>query len=307
MAVVEVTGLTHRYGRVRALSDVSLAVPDGAVYALIGPNGAGKTTLLRILSGLLRPTSGRASLLGTDVRRLRASDRMSIGYVAEGQRLPGWMRLGKLEAYLAPLYPSWDHALADDLRARFRLDPDRRIRTLSRGEHMKAALLCTLAPRPRLLLMDEPFTAMDALVKDELVRGLLGTAAGEGLTVLISSHDLAELEPLADHVGFLDDGGMLLSQPMDELRARFRHVELVLQETDATAWVPDGVLAEERAGRRITFIHPHADDAAEAELRARNDGIALVDTRPATLRELFVALAREGGRVPRAARQAGVA
>jgi ABC-2 type transport system ATP-binding protein len=307
MTAIEVTGLTHRYGRRTALRDVSFTVPRGAVYALLGPNGAGKTTLLRCLAGLIRATSGTARLLGVDATSLTAAHRMRIGYVAEGQQLPGAMTLRQLEAYLAPLYDGWDATLADELRERFRLDASQRIRSMSRGQQMKAAMLVSLAPRPELLLMDEPFTGMDALVKDELVRGLLGTAAGEGLTVLISSHDLAELEPLADHVGFLDDGGMLLSQPMDELRARFRHVELVLQETDATAWVPDGVLAEERAGRRITFIHPHADDAAEAELRARNDGIALVDTRPATLRELFVALAREGGRVPRAARQAGVA
>jgi ABC-2 type transport system ATP-binding protein len=292
MAVVEVTGLTHRYGRVRALSDVSLAVPDGAVYALIGPNGAGKTTLLRILSGLLRPTSGRASLLGTDVRRLRASDRMSIGYVAEGQRLPGWMRLGKLEAYLAPLYPSWDHALADDLRARFRLDPDRRIRTLSRGEHMKAALLCTLAPRPRLLLMDEPFTAMDALVKDELVRGLLATASSEGWSVLISSHDLAELEALADRVGFLDGGRLLLSEPMEALRDRFKRVQIVLHDGVAPLDLPAGRLSEERSGPRVTFLISDPDDVVESELRHRYADAARLDISAATLREIFVALAR---------------
>src|SRR5690606_14549656 len=117
--------------------------------ALLGPNGAGKTTLLQILAGLRRPAAGWARVLGKDVTALGVGDRQAIGYVAEGLRLPGWMTLRQLEAYLAPLYPEWDRSLADELRRRFRLDPDRRIRTFSRGEHMKAALLCALAPRPR--------------------------------------------------------------------------------------------------------------------------------------------------------------
>ena len=158
MAVIEVDGLTHRYGSVTALADVDIQVPEGTLYALLGPNGAGKTTLLQILMGLRRPTAGRVSLLGKGISELTLQDRASIGYVAEGQPLPGWMTLQQLEEYLAPLYSTWDHALADELRRRFRLNPGRRIKTLSRGEHMKAALLCTLAPRPRLVLMDEPFT-----------------------------------------------------------------------------------------------------------------------------------------------------
>src|SRR5687767_4119426 len=205
MSVIETTGLTHHYGRVLALDDVDLTVPEGAVYALLGPNGAGKTTLLRILVGLQSASSGHVSLLGKAVTRITAADRASIGYVAEGQRLPGWMRLEQLESYLAPLYPTWDRSLASELRRRFRLDSQRKLRTLSRGESMKAALLCTLAPRPRLLLMDEPFSGMDAVVKDDLVSGLLETAGTEAWTVVISSHDLAELETLADGVGFLDD------------------------------------------------------------------------------------------------------
>jgi ABC-2 type transport system ATP-binding protein len=295
MTAIEVTDLTHRYGRHAALRGVSFTVPRGAVYALLGPNGAGKTTLLRCLAGLLHASSGSARLLGVAATALTYRHRMRIGYIAEGQPLPGALTLRQLEAYLAPLYDQWDVALADELRERFRLRPSQRIRSMSRGEQMKAAMLVSLAPRPELLLMDEPFTGMDALVKDELVRGLLGVAAGEGITILISSHDLAELETLADHVGFLDDGSMLLSHTMDAVRSRFRHVELLVQDTSAGVYVPDDVLSEERAGRRITFIHPRASDGTEAELRARNDGIAYVDVRPATLRELFVALARQRG------------
>src|SRR5262245_52174881 len=139
MAVVEVDAVSYSYGAHQALRDLSLSVSEGALYALLGPNGSGKTTLLQILMGLRRAQKGRVSLLGVDSGALTVSDRASIGYIAEGQSLPGWMRLDELEAYLAPLYPTWDRALANDLRERFHLDPRRKIKTLSRGEQMKAA------------------------------------------------------------------------------------------------------------------------------------------------------------------------
>jgi ABC-2 type transport system ATP-binding protein len=221
MAVIEVSGLTYRYGATTALRDVAFEVPQGAIYALLGPNGSGKTTLLQILMGLRRAREGRVSILGRDVATLTARDRASIGYIAEGQSLPRWMRLRELEAYLAPLYGTWDLSLARTLRERFGLDPEKKIRTLSRGDYMKVALLCALAPRPKLLLMDEPFTGMDVMVKDELVRGLLETAGGDEWTVVISSHDLDELEMLADWVGFINAGSMLVSEPMERLRGRF--------------------------------------------------------------------------------------
>ena len=221
-AVIEVANLTYKYGSTVALRDMSFSIPSGAIYALLGPNGSGKSTLLQILMGLRRVRFGRASVLDRDVGALTAADRESIGYIAEGQSLPRWMRLRELESCLAPLYPKWDAALATTLRTRFGLDPEKKIKALSRGDYMKAALLCALAPRPRLLLMDEPFTGMDVLVKDELVQGLLETAGSDEWTVVICSHDLAELEMLADWVGFISAGEMLVSEPMDDLRARFK-------------------------------------------------------------------------------------
>jgi ABC-2 type transport system ATP-binding protein len=221
MNAIEVSHLGYAYGRHRTLDDVSFTVPEGAFYALLGPNGSGKTTLLQLVAGLRRPGKGSVRTLGVDARAIGPRERASIGYIAEGQSLPTDMRLSQVEAYLAPLYATWDRALAGELRERFQLDPARRIGALSRGEQMKVAVLCALAPRPRLLIMDEPFTGIDAAVKDDLVRGVLASMGSEGCTVVIASHDIGELEMLADWVGFLERAHLRVSQPVDVLRARF--------------------------------------------------------------------------------------
>ncbi|HEY4218110.1 MAG TPA: ABC transporter ATP-binding protein [Gemmatimonadaceae bacterium] len=299
MNVVEISQLTYRYGRVTALRHVDFSVPQGALYALLGPNGSGKTTLLQILAGLRRADSGRASVMGIPVASLRTADRRRIGYVAEGQLLPGWMRLREVEAYLAPLYDTWDESLARELCERFELDPTRKIRTLSRGEQMKAALLCALAPRPELLVMDEPFTGMDALVKDALVRGLLESAGSEGWTVLACSHDIGELELLADWVGILDHGEMRVSEPMDVVRERFKHVDVMFSSDRAPAarrdfLPPNNWLSVERSGSHVSFVLSCAvGESAEQMIAAQFGGEAQVEMRNATLRETFVALTKQ--------------
>lgn len=293
---IETVGLTHRYGEHVALDDVNLTVPEGSLFALLGPNGAGKTTLLKILLGLLPPSEGDVRLLGTPIRGLTLHERSTIGYVAEGQRLPEWMTLEQLEAHLAPLYPSWDYSLATELRSVFRLAGGQRIRRMSRGQKMKVALLGALAPRPRLLIMDEPFSGMDALVKDELVHGLLEFSSDEGWSVLLCSHDIGEIEMLADAVGFLDHGRLVLSEPMEVLRDRFRWVEVTMNGGPMLALdeMPPDWLSVGRAGRRARFVvADHGAPEWEREVHDRFPGAHRVDVRPASLREVFVALARE--------------
>lgn len=299
MTAIAVNHLSYSYGRVEALHDVGFTVPEGALYALLGPNGSGKTTLLQILAGLRRAQGGEVTVMGSASTAVTIRQRARMSYIAEGQRLPGWMRLEQLEAYLAPLYPTWDPALANDLRARFALDPRRKVGTLSRGEHMKAAMLCALAPKPRLLLMDEPFTGMDPVVKDDLVHGLLESAGSEGWTAVISSHDVAELEMLTDWVGFLDHGRMRLSDDRERLRARFKRVTVMAGESDAELGPTpnDRWLSTERAGRRLAFVVDDTSGATTPDfLRQRFPGATAIDVADATLGEIFVALARSGNR-----------
>jgi len=301
MTLVEMRDVSYAYGRRPVLQGLDLTVPDGAMYALLGANGSGKTTLLQLLMGLRRPRTGQVSVLGTDVRALDLAQRARIAYVAEGQVLPRWMRLEQLEAYVAPLYTTWDGTLARALRERFALDPAQRIGTMSRGQQMKAALLCALAPRPSLLLMDEPFTGMDAVVKDDLVRGLLATAGAEGWTVVVSSHDIAELEMIADSVGLLEGGRMRVSEPLERLQARFRRVSVLgAPEGTAQSLAGDAWLGMDRAGRRVSFVVSNADDAAAmAALRERFAGADAVEVQELSLREIFVALARPAARAER--------
>ena len=292
MSAIEVEDMSFAFGKTEALDDVSFNVPEGALYALIGPNGAGKSTLLHVLMGLQRDYTGRAQILGSNCAKLTPQDRQHIGYVAEAQKLPDWMRLEQLESYLAPWYPSWDFSLANELRERFVLDATQKISKYSRGQYMKAALLCALAPRPKVLLMDEPFTGMDVGVKDELVRGLLSASAADGCTIVLSSHDIAEIEMLADHVGYLQSGKLRLSESMESLRERFKHVDVVLAD-DAiqTRATPTEWIGFERAGRRIQFVMSHDDDA-ELLVRAHYPNATRVELRQATLKEFFLAQQR---------------
>jgi ABC-2 type transport system ATP-binding protein len=216
--------VVKNFRRVEALRGLNLTVPEGAVYGLVGPNGAGKTTRIKILMNIFRATHGRAEVLGTQSTQLFGRHFASIGYVSENQELPDWMRLDAFLAYLRSFYPSWDQKLEHDLVSQFDLPLDRKLRSLSRGMRMKAALASALAYHPKLIVLDEPFTGLDPLVRDELIQGLLERA--EESTILISSHDLAEIESFASHIGYLEQGLLRFSEELTSLVERFREVEL---------------------------------------------------------------------------------
>ena len=213
--------LTCRYGRTEAVRDLTLAVQEGSLFALLGPNGAGKTTTIRTLMNILRPSAGDARVLGVDSRRLGARELAAIGYVSENQKLPAWMTVGELLAYCRRFYPTWDEGLCAKLVADFDLPLAARISRLSRGMRVKAALASSLAYRPRLLVLDEPFSGLDPVVRDDLVRGVLELAGAERWTVFLSSHDLDEVERLVDTVAFLDSGHLVACETLASLHARF--------------------------------------------------------------------------------------
>jgi ABC-2 type transport system ATP-binding protein len=288
--IIESRHAAKRYGRFEAVEDLNLRVPEGSVFALIGPNGAGKTTTIRMLMNILRPDRGEITVLGTPSHRLAPADFERIGYVSESQKLPDGLTLRQYFDYLGSLYPAWDPVLENELRTQFELPAARRIRHLSHGMRMKALLVGALAYRPKLLVLDEPLSGLDTLVRDEVVNGLLQQAADT--TILISSHELAEIESFTTHVAFMQNGRMLLQEAIDSLRLRFREVNVILSALkDLPRPLPEGWLLPELEGHRLRFIASNYEsDTMLYQQLAGHFGAVKVDCEPMPLRAIANAL-----------------
>jgi ABC-2 type transport system ATP-binding protein len=289
---IRTENLSKKFKDLAALDALNLNVPEGAIYALVGPNGAGKTTTIKILMNLVRASSGRAEVLGIESSHLSRREFTNIGYVSENQEMPGWMTVEYLLEYLKPFYPGWDCALVKELQRQFDLPPRAKIRQLSRGMRMKAALTSSLAYRPKLIVMDEPFTGLDAMVRDQLTEGLLEQAAGT--TVLISSHDLMELESFASHVGYLAHGKLCFSEEMSSLTERFREVEVICEAQPVlpSEW-PEAWMCPHTSAAVLRFIESRFDsEKTAAEIHRRFPDARNVSFTPMSLRAIFVAFAK---------------
>jgi len=292
-ATIATHSLTRRYGALTALDGVTLTVAPGSVYALVGPNGAGKTTLIQLLMNLQRATAGTAEVLGLPTEKIRGAALNRIGYVSESQELPEWMTVGALLDYLRPFYPAWDRGLEAQLLRDFALPLDRKLKQLSRGMRMKAAFAGALSFRPALLVLDEPFSGLDPLVRDELIQGLLDRI-GE-TTLFLSSHDLAEIESFASHVGYLEEGSLLFSEEMTTLSNRFRQVEFAVDPASATpAKLPDAWMEFERSGSLVRFTHSAfvSEEEARAQIATLFPTAGVAEFAPMSLRSIFLANAR---------------
>jgi ABC-2 type transport system ATP-binding protein len=217
-SVIAVSELTRRFGATTALASVTLSVPRGGVYGLVGANGAGKTTLIKHILGLLRAESGSVRVFGRDPVADPVGVLSRIGYLSEENDLPGWMRVDELLRYSRAFYPAWDDAYAEELRRTFALDPAAKIRNLSKGQKARAGLLVALAYRPELLVLDEPSSGLDPIVRRDILGAVIRTIADEGRTVLFSSHLLDEVEQVADHVTMISRGTIALSAPLRTLK-----------------------------------------------------------------------------------------
>jgi len=222
MPVVEVAGLTRRFGAKTALISVSLSLPRGGVYGLVGANGAGKTTLIKHILGLLRAESGSVRVFGLDPVADPVAVLSRIGYLSEENDLPGWMRVDELIRYSRAFYPSWDDAYAAELQQAFALDGAAKVKNLSKGQKARAGLVVALAHRPELLVLDEPSSGLDPIVRRDILGAVMRTIADEGRTVLFSSHLLEEVEQVADHVTMISSGAILLSAPLIDIKESHR-------------------------------------------------------------------------------------
>jgi ABC-2 type transport system ATP-binding protein len=323
---IQTHALAKGYSGVQALHPLTLSVPRGAVFALVGHNGAGKTTLIKLLMNMIHPSSGTATILDKDTTTLNGDDFTRIAYASENQELPDWMTVGQFLSYLKGFYPHWDDAA---LVAQLDLPLDRKLKHLSRGMLMKAALASILAFRPSIILLDEPFSGLDPLVRDELIEALMSRvnprslAANEAFlaetatvesptadpnrpTILISSHDLAEVESFATHIGFLHQGHLLFAEEMASITARFREITIMLPPAlpgepaavlTQAGTPPESWLLLEKTMTAARFVHIHADTepvAAQIAAVFPTPMPPTIQIVPMTLRGIFLALAKSG-------------
>jgi ABC-2 type transport system ATP-binding protein len=293
--IIETNNLNRHFGRTEAVRELTFAVPEGSIYAFLGPNGAGKTTTIKMLLNILQPTNGTARILGVDSTDLGPRELAQIGYVSENQQLPEWMTVRQLIDYCKPMYPTWDDVFCEKLLKNFNLPPHRKLKNLSRGMKVKAALVTSLAYRPKLLVLDEPFSGLDPLVRDEFIRGMLELSEQSNWTIFISSHDIDEVERLADWVGVINDGQLHLSEPTESLQTRFRQVEFTVspETTRLPATLPTNWMVPEMAGQNVRLVESQfREDETVDELYRIFPGASEPVISPMSLRDIFLALAR---------------
>jgi ABC-2 type transport system ATP-binding protein len=284
--IVDIRRLTRQFGNKTALDDVSLTVPRGGVFGLIGGNGAGKTTVIKHILGLLKAQTGTVRVFGLDPVANPVGALGRIGYLSENRDLPEWMCVCELMSYTQAFFPNWDESYAEELRQAFDLDPNARIKTLSRGQRARAGLLVALAHRPDLLVLDEPSSGLDPVVRRDILGAIIRTIADEGRTVLFSSHLLDEVERVADRVAIIHQGRILLTAPMDEIKDTHRRVTLRFGQPHDRPPSLVGTLSFEGQGHEWTYVC--SGESGQLRRAAEAIGATVVDDAALSLDEIFV-------------------
>lgn len=284
--VIDIRRVTRTFGDKTALNDVSLTVPRGGVFGLIGGNGAGKTTLIKHILGMLKAQHGTVHVFGLDPVQNPVGTLGRIGYLSEDRELPDWMRVGELMRYTQAFFPTWDESFAEELRDAFDLDKNARIKTLSRGQRARAGLLAALAHRPELLVLDEPSSGLDPVVRRDILGAIIRTIADEGRTVLFSSHLLDEVERVADRVAIIHQGQILLTASMDEIKDQHRRVTLRFEQSLDRPPALVGTLSSTGGGNEWTYVC--SGERMQLRSAAEAIGATVVDDEPLTLDEIFV-------------------
>jgi len=281
--------LTKHYPQVRAVDGLNLRVPPGSVYGFLGRNGAGKTSTIKLLLGLTRPTAGAARVLGLDPRRDRVAILERTAYVSENKRLYEWMTPVELLRFTRGFYTQWsDEAVAKYVR-RLEIPLQQPFKTLSLGNRTKVYLLLALAQRADLLILDEPTSGLDPVIVDELLRVLAEGHLAEGGTVFLSSHQLSEVEQIADWVGIIDQGKLLLEAGLEDIKNEFRLITAAGE--GLPAFGPPQVVSAVQAGAFWKYVV--ARDAEAFAARLQQQGATITDVSPLNLRQIFLALTRK--------------
>lgn len=293
--IVEVRGLSRDFGATLALDDLSLDIEPGLVYGLVGANGSGKTTLIKHLLGLLRAQSGTVRVFGLDPVSHPVDVLGRIGFLSEDRGLPPWMRIDELMRYTAAYHANWDSKYADHLLSTFRLDGSKKISKLSKGTVAQVGLIAAVSHHPDLLLLDEPSTGLDAIVRRDILNEVIRAVADDGRAALFSSHLLDEVEQMSDAVLLINDGRLVMQGRLDDIKER--HHRLVLKpigrhEADRSSAIADirvspGVLSVDVLGETLTTVIEGTEAAVRSVIACTKCEVHA--SRLATLQEIFVA------------------
>jgi ABC-2 type transport system ATP-binding protein len=288
-AVIEACGLKKSYGEKAALRGLDLDIPRGSIYGFLGRNGAGKTTTLKLLLGILRRDAGEVQLFGAamDSEAAQVKARERIGFVSEDKELYPFMNVEQMIRFTRPFFPKWRRELEEKYLKLFLLPLNRNVQKLSRGMRTQLMILLAMARGADLLIMDEPTSGLDPIVTEEVLQALADLAADEGVTIFFSSHQLAEVEQICDHVCLIDDGQKMLDGELDELKSQYRRIVLVFdsEAPEALAGV-EGLDHLRRSGRTASML-AHKD-VETVVARTRKFSPLSVEVHPVTLKELFL-------------------
>jgi ABC-2 type transport system ATP-binding protein len=290
--VVEVNGLSRSFAQKIALDDVAFRATTGQVYGLVGSNGAGKTTLLKHVLGLLRAATGSVRVFGLDPVRDPVGVLSRIGYLSEERELPEWMSIEELMRYTQAYHPTWDTAYERELLSTFALDPRKKIKELSKGMRAQAGLIAAVAHRPELLILDEPSSGLDVVVRRDILDAVVRAVADDGRTVIFSSHLLDEVERMSDHVTLMHQGRVALSGVLDDVRREYQRSRVRFVESYDQPPVIDTALLMEGGGRTWSVVHSGSIEQFRHSVLER--GGEVVESRDATLEEIFLARAGRG-------------
>jgi ABC-2 type transport system ATP-binding protein len=287
--VIETSDLCKRYDGLDALCGLSLQVPAGSIFGFLGRNGAGKTTTIKVLLGMARPTSGTARVFGQQANAPAASVdiRRRVGFVSDDKDLYGYMTVGEMIRFTAAFFPRWRADLEQRYLRAFGLAPDRKVKTLSRGTRTKLALLLALCRGADLLILDEPTSGLDPAVTEEVLQALVAHVGSQGMTVFFSSHQIAQVDQIADRVAIIERGRTVVSGSLDDLRENFQRIQFVFEnEAPETVFRAPGVERVRRSGRVLTVLSSAGSARIIEEARALQP--VSVDVVPVTLKEIFL-------------------
>ena len=287
--VIETTDLRKLYDDVEAVRGLSLQVPRGSIFGFLGRNGAGKTTTIKVLLGMARPTSGQARVFGlaADAPQASVDIRRRTGFVSDEKDLYDYMTVEEMIRFTSPLFPRWRADLEQRYLRKFELPPDRKVKALSRGMRTKLALLLALCRGAELLVLDEPTSGLDPAMTEEVLQALVTHVASEEMTVFFSSHQIAEVDQIADRIAIIDRGRAVVNGALDDLRENYRRIEFVFDgDAPEPAFRAPGVERVQRKGRVLTVLSSAGAGRILDEARALNP--VSVDVVPVTLKEIFL-------------------